>query len=79
MRSFSISLQTTFFPPHCDPTGPLPCGTSLLLEIVLIFEKYPLSVPEIITGTTLSVFDQLTQPELPTSIAIVQALKAFLH
>jgi hypothetical protein len=39
-------------------------------------------VPEIITGTTLSVLDQLTQstPELTTSIAIVQAsLKAFLH
>jgi hypothetical protein len=40
-------------------------------------------VPEIITGTTLSVLDQLTQYailNLPTSIAIVQAsLKAFLH
>jgi hypothetical protein len=79
MGSFSISLQTTFYL-VLRPYRSLPCGTSLLLEIVLIFE--PLSVPEIITGTTLSVLDQLTQstPELTTSIAIVQAsLKAFLH
>jgi hypothetical protein len=63
------------------PTGPLPCGTSLLVEIVLIFE-IPFICAEIITGTTLSVLDQLIHAilNLPTSIAIVQAsLKAFLH
>jgi hypothetical protein len=58
---FQYHYKQLFPPRIATPTGFLVAHP--YVEI-LIFEKYPLSVPEIITGTTLSVLDQLTQPAI---------------